>query len=107
MIYINNESELNLNGLSVVKFYLEDCRPCKRLDTILTKMEKEFPEISFYAVNIDTCLNLAKAYEIKSAPTMVVFNGRLAVNKIVGLQSTEIVRNEFKKTLDTYKNVKN
>ena len=104
MIYINEETELKLVGLSVVKFYLEDCKPCKRLDTILAKMEKEFPNYNFYSVNIDNCLDLAKKYEIKSVPTLVIFNGNALVNKIVGLMSTEIIRKEFTKVLQKSNN---
>ena len=101
MINVNNENELKLTGVCAVKFYLEDCRPCKRLDTIIVKMEKEFENIKFYSINIDEHLPLAKKYEIRTAPTLVVFNGTEPVNKIAGLMGTEHYRAEFKKVIDT------
>jgi thioredoxin 1 len=100
MIYINNEGELKLSGLSVVKFYSETCKPCKRLDTVLTKMEKEFPHMVFYSVDINNCIELTKKYQIRSVPTLIMFKEKTQISTMVGLYNTDQIRQEFKKFTD-------
>lgn len=97
MIYIKDEAELKLSGLSVVKFYLDVCNPCKRLDTILKKMETEFTNVNFYSMNVDNFVSFAKKYEIKTVPTLIFFDNTKNVNKVAGLMSTDFYRSEFKK----------
>ena len=97
MIQINSEKELKLAGLSVIKFYSEICKPCKRLDTILVKMEKEFPHMVFYAVDINNCIELTKKYQIRSVPTLIMFKEDIQIGSMVGLYNTEQIRGEFKK----------
>lgn len=97
MIQINSEKELKLTGLSIIKFYSEICKPCKRMDTILIKMEKEFPHMIFYAVDINNCIELTKKYQIRSVPTLIMFKEDIQIGSMVGLYNTEQIRGEFKK----------
>ena len=97
MIALNTDNELKLNGLSVIKFYSEICKPCKRLDTILIKMEKEFPQVTFYAVNINESIEITKKYQIRSVPTMILLKDEAKINTMVGLYNTDQIRCEFKK----------
>ena len=97
MINLENETELKLTGLSVIKFHAQWCQSCKRLDTILNKMEKEFENVKFYSVDIDKCTNLAKKYKVMSLPTLVFLIGTDETkNRIVGVNPTEQIRKAFK-----------
>jgi len=96
MIYINNETELKLTGLSVVKFSTLWCAPCKKQDTILMKMEKEFENIKIYSLDIDKYTLIAQKYRIMSVPTLIFFNGNEEKERMVGMQPTEQVRKVFK-----------
>jgi thioredoxin 1 len=96
MLQLTTETELTLTGLSVVKFSASWCSPCKKLEPILVKMEKEFPEVKVYSVDIDELTKLAKKYKILSVPSLLFFNEEKEVTRIVGLQPTEVVRKAFK-----------
>jgi len=96
MLYIVDEAGLNLKGLSVVKFSAEWCAPCKRMETLLKKMEGEFPEIAFYDVDIDKCNSLAKEYKIKTLPTLIFFSDKKEKHKVAGVILTEPLRKLLK-----------
>ena len=100
MINVENSGDLNLVGLSVVKFTAIWCKPCAKLDTILIKMEKEFPEVKLYYVDIEKQSKIAQKYKIMSVPSLLFFNGVDETNRIVGLLSTEPLRKEFKSFID-------
>ncbi len=96
MKHIQDEQELNLNGFTTIKFYTKWCAPCKRLDSILTKMEGEFQNVTIYCVDIDKFHKIAQKYKVMSVPTMVFFNDKKEVNRIAGLVLTEPLRKAFK-----------
>ena len=91
-----SESEIKLNGLSLIKFHTKSCVPCKRIETILSKMEKEFPTITFYSVDIDDFIKLAQKYKIMSVPTLVMFSGDIEKGRIVGVVPTDNLRKAIK-----------
>jgi thioredoxin 1 len=97
MIYnITDEGELKFNGLTVVKFKASWCKPCSKMDTVLAKMEKEFPEVNLFVVDIDEFLDLARKYKIMGVPNLLFFNGNKEVSRVEGLMSTEAIRKVFK-----------
>ncbi len=87
---------ITFNGLVVIKFYTDSCMPCKRLKPVIEKMEKEFPSVKIYSVNIEEDYKLAKQFRIKSVPTMVFMNGETELQRIEGLANTENTRKAFK-----------
>jgi len=87
---------ITYSGLTVIKFYTDTCLPCKRLKPVLDKMEKEFPNIKIYNVNIEDDYKLAKQFHIKSVPTLVFLNGENEVQRIDGITNTESIRKAFK-----------
>ena len=87
---------ITFNGLVVIKFYTDSCMPCKRLKPVIEKMEKEFPSVKIYSVNIEEDYKLAKQFRIKSVPTMVFLNGETELQRIEGLANTENTRKAFK-----------
>ena len=87
---------ITYSGLTVIKFYTDTCVPCKRLKPVLDKMEKEFPNIKIYNVNIEDDYKLAKQFRVKSVPTLVFLNGETEVQRIDGIANTESIRKAFK-----------
>lgn len=96
MYEFSNDDVLTLEGLTVVKFYNDGCLPCKKLETVLLKMEKEFSEVNFISIDIDNNLKLAQNYRIMSVPTLIFFLGSKEINRVQGLIPTEKLRKEFK-----------
>ena len=99
-IYMNELTEgarLDLSSnFTAVKFYSTECLPCKKLDGVFLKMEKEFQQVNFTAVNIDQHLNIAQNFQIMSVPTIIFFLGEKEVSRIQGLVNTESLRKAFK-----------
>ena len=94
---LDNESELDINnGYIAVKFSAEWCAPCKRMEPLIHKMEKEFPTIKFVSVDIDTVPELAQKNQVRSLPCIVLFNKGQEVNRISGSCLTEPLRKAFR-----------
>jgi len=88
--------QLELSNFTAVKFYSTECVPCKRLDTVMVKMEKEFPEINYISIDIDKHLKIAQTYRIMSVPTIIFFFAEKEISRVQGLVNTESLRKTFK-----------
>lgn len=60
------------SGVSVIDFWATWCGPCKMLTPILEELSSEINYINFYKVDADENSDLAKKYEIRSIPTVLV-----------------------------------
>jgi len=90
---IENQDKFNIeSGLVAVKFGAAWCGPCKKLEPQLEKMEKEFSNIEFISVDIDNISYLAKQYQIRSLPTLVLFKNGKEVKRVIGLPLLDSLR---------------
>jgi len=68
-----------------VDFYASWCGPCRTLSPKLEAYAKELKgKAKILKVNIQSCSDLASLYQIRSMPTLIVFNEGKQVNRIVG-----------------------
>lgn len=88
------------SGLIVVDFYSDWCVPCKVIVPIIEKLEKEFPDIKFFKVDIKELPDLAESFDIKSMPTLVVLYNNQEMERIVGTFSEDYFRRAFRKYMD-------
>ena len=100
MLDLVKEEDLKFNGSIVLKFHAEWCAPCKRMDTVVKKMEKEFPDTVIYCIDVDKIPKLAKKYKIMSVPTLIFFKESKEIERIVGMVLTEPLRKAFKVVAD-------
>lgn len=63
----------NLKSVVVVDFWAEWCKPCKPIGNIITKLEEQYPEVSFLKINIEDDLDTPQKYNVQSLPTILVF----------------------------------
>ncbi|ODS43095.1 MAG: thioredoxin [Candidatus Altiarchaeales archaeon IMC4] len=71
--------------LIVVDFWAAWCGPCKMVAPVIDELSKELSgKVVFGKVNIDEDREIAGQLGIMSIPTLVVFKGGVAVDKIVG-----------------------
>jgi thioredoxin-like negative regulator of GroEL len=63
-------------------------------------MEKEFPDIAIYNVDIDNDFEVAKKYSIKTVPSLLFFDNGKERSKIEGLEKTDAIRKAFKALLE-------
>ncbi|MFI4846993.1 MAG: thioredoxin [Candidatus Makana argininalis] len=84
---------LNFKKKIVVDFWSEFCGPCKIMEPLLKQIADEFKnKITFSKFNIEENLSIPKKYDIRSIPTILIFNnGKLIATK-VGLMSKSILK---------------
>ncbi len=68
----------------VLDFWASWCGPCKKMDPIFAEAALERPEVVFGKVNVDQEPELAKKYEVRAIPTLVVIVDGKVVNTSVG-----------------------
>ncbi|MHB8973903.1 MAG: thioredoxin [Pirellulaceae bacterium] len=76
----------------LVDFYADWCGPCKQLTPVLDELAADTPDVKIVRVNIDESRKLAKAYQVSSVPTLMVFKQGEMVSHHRGLAN--------RKTLD-------
>jgi thioredoxin 1 len=69
----------------VVDFYAPWCGPCKMLAPVLEQFAGEFlGRLKFAKANVDQTPDLAASFEVSGVPTLMLFRGGEAVNRVVG-----------------------
>ena len=57
---------------AIVDFYADWCGPCRRVAPIMEKLAEEYDgKLLIYKVNTQTEVNLAKAFQIRSIPSVL------------------------------------
>lgn len=63
----------------IIKFEKEGCVPCKNLDRWLKENQ-----VAYVSKNIMNNLDLARTYNVKSVPTLLVLDGEVEVSRAIG-----------------------
>ena len=72
----------------LVDFWAEWCAPCHRLAPVVERLATAFEgRVTVGKVNVDDEPELARAQDIRSVPSLLVFRGGAVVERIVGVQS--------------------
>ncbi|VFP79906.1 Thioredoxin 1 [Candidatus Erwinia haradaeae] len=92
MIHLTDENFdsiiLNTEGLILVDFWAEWCRPCKMIAPILDEIAVEYKEkLIVSKFNVDQNPNTTLKYGIRSIPTLLLFKNGLLLDTKVGVLS--------------------
>lgn len=75
--------------MKVVYYFTADwCNPCKKTRPIVEEMNRE-THIKFQIIDIDSELELAKKFEIRSVPTFILLEEGTEIKRITGAQNRE------------------
>lgn len=86
----NMFDEIIKNGVTLVDFYADWCRPCKMIAPIIQNIAEEFKEVANVCkVDIDVQKQIALDYGIRSIPTLIIFKNGEIFNTITGYRPKE------------------
>ena len=80
----------------LVDFYASWCMPCRFLAPMLMDLAPRYAgRIDFYAVDIDESPELANRYDVRGVPTMLLFLGGNAVDRLTGVPQESTLKEKL------------
>lgn len=87
---------LKAQGLVIVDFFAVWCGPCKMMAPSIEKLAKEFEgTVKIGKFDVDENPEVSGKYEIQSIPTTIFFKNGEMVERLVGFQSEEVLRQKI------------
>lgn len=80
---------LENNQNVVLVFKTPWCLPCKKLDAVLDSFSENLPTWEVVKINMDSNMDLANNYEVKSVPTLLFFKNRQLFSSHIGFINLE------------------
>ena len=82
----------------VYYFTADWCGPCKKVRPIVEELSRDQSEVKFQIIDVDSEIEMAQDFEIKSVPTFVVMKDNKEIHRVTGAktrqQLEELIRYE-------------
>ena len=86
-----DQDVIQAKGFTLVDFWAEWCGPCRMMMPALEDISENHP-LRMVKVNVDKCPNIAAQYQIKSLPTLILFqDGKPVATKIGVMQKPKLI----------------
>lgn len=76
----------------VVDFWAPWCGPCKAMTPIFDDLSKEFNNVTFAKVNIDSSGEIARDFHVRGIPTFVLIKNGEVISQKTGSVGKEALR---------------
>jgi thioredoxin 1 len=84
------------SGVTLVDFWAPWCGPCKMQLPIVEELSSELEgQAKIAKINVDEEPELASQFGVMSIPTLILFKDGQPVDKMVGLQSKDALKNKI------------
>ena len=84
------------SGVTLVDFWAPWCGPCKMQLPIVEELSTELAGTATIAkINVDDEPELASQFGVMSIPTLILFKDGQPVDKMVGVQTKDALRNKI------------
>lgn len=96
MDFISKEQLVGLqdNGIKLLVQYTASwCGPCRQLTPRLSNLSNSYDNVKFFKVDVDENIDLARELEIRSVPTVIIYNGTEIVDRSSGVQPDSYYKN--------------
>jgi thioredoxin 1 len=93
----NFETEVLQSKLPVLAdFFAEWCGPCKMQAPMIEELEKEYQgKVKIVKIDVDANQQTAAAQQVMSIPTLVFFKNGQPVERLIGLQSKNLLKEKL------------
>jgi thioredoxin 1 len=84
------------SGVTLVDFWAPWCGPCKMQLPIVEELSSELEgQATIAKINVDEEPEIASQFGVMSIPTLIIFKDGQPVDKMVGLQSKDALKNKI------------
>jgi thioredoxin 1 len=80
----------------LVDFWASWCAPCRMMAPVLNDLADELPDNAYVGkVNVEDYQSLAQKYQVRSIPTMILFQNGKEISRFVGIKSKEFLSQQI------------
>ena len=93
----NFEEAVSTHDTLIVDFWATWCGPCRALGPIMEEVSKNYPNVTFAKVDVDSNPDLCAKFKISSIPFVVKIKNGEVVDSFLGLHDETFVEGFFQK----------
>ena len=76
--------------MNMILYFTADwCNPCKKTRPIVEELNREQIMAKFFIIDVDSEIEMAQDFEIRSVPTFVVMKNNKEIHRVTGAKSRQ------------------